>query len=79
MAAETIPAALDRAADGATIIVSNGTYTLSSQITVLKAVTIRSLNGPTYTTLDGNPRVTATTVDMGAYERPPAGTAIIIR
>jgi hypothetical protein len=51
LAAATLPAALDLAADGATIVVSNGVYGISNEISVVKAVTIRSLGGAANTTI----------------------------
>ena len=44
-AAATIQAAYEAAADGATIVVSNGTYATGSGLTVEKEVRIRSLTG----------------------------------
>jgi len=50
-AATNIQSAVDAAADGARIVVSNGTYTLGAQIVVDKAITVESVNGAAVTTL----------------------------
>jgi len=49
-----IQAAVDAASGGDIVIVSNGTYLLSSQIDVNKNLTIQSVNGPENTIVDGN-------------------------
>ncbi|MBN1670962.1 MAG: PKD domain-containing protein [Kiritimatiellae bacterium] len=53
-AATNIQAAVDAATDGATVYVTNGTYVLSSQISVNSAVTILGVSGPEQTVVDGN-------------------------
>ncbi len=53
-AAHSIADALAYSSDGTTLTVGNGTYTLSQQLVVDKAVTVRSLNGAAATTVDGN-------------------------
>jgi hypothetical protein len=50
-AATNVQAAIDAAADGARVVLSNGTYTLGAQIVVDKAITLESVNGATSTTL----------------------------
>lgn len=50
----TITNAVTNAPDGDTVIVSNGTYTLSTQIVILKGITLKSLMGRDNTFLDGN-------------------------
>ena len=52
-AATDIQDAVDAAAAGNTVLVSNGTFTSSSEITVFKAITIESVNGPDVTIVDG--------------------------
>jgi len=53
-AATNIQAALDYAGYGDLVLVSNGTYLLSAQIEIDDGVTVRSVNGPEKTTVDGN-------------------------
>jgi hypothetical protein len=53
-AAQSIASALAYSSDGTTLTVSNGTYTLSQQLVVDKAVLVRGLNGAALTTVDGN-------------------------
>jgi hypothetical protein len=62
----TIQAGIAAAVDGDTVLVSNGMYTLSEQISLAKAVTIRSLNGPTNTTISGNNAVRLFDISTGA-------------
>ncbi|RLD09226.1 MAG: hypothetical protein DRI44_08925, partial [Chlamydiae bacterium] len=50
----SIQSAVNVAADGDSVIVSNGTYTLNSQIDVDKSLTIQSVNGAENTIVDGN-------------------------
>jgi len=52
-AANTIQAAVDVATAGDTVRVTNGTYTLTSEITVTKAITVESVNGCDVTLVDG--------------------------
>jgi hypothetical protein len=61
----TISNGVAAAIDGDTILVSNGTYVLSTEISVTKAVTIRSLNGPTNTTISGNNAVRIFNISTG--------------
>lgn len=56
MAATSIVTAASAALDGDTILVTNGTYRSYAQAGVSKAVTVRSVNGPTVTTVDGEYR-----------------------
>ena len=65
-AATNIQDALDVAAIGGTVIVSNGVYnsggriafgSVFNRVAVTKPVTLRSLNGPAVTFIDGNPVV----------------------
>lgn len=53
-ALQTISNALNKASASDTITVSNGTYVLTTALTVNKALTLRSLNGPAVTTVDAN-------------------------
>jgi uncharacterized repeat protein (TIGR01451 family) len=52
-AAADIQTAVNAAIAGDTILVTNGTYALSAQISVTKGVTVRSANGAAVTILDG--------------------------
>ena len=55
-AAATIQEAINAAAPGATILVSNGVYQTggtSNRVTVNKLLTLRSVNGPAFTIIDG--------------------------
>ncbi len=53
-AATNLANALAEAVDGAAVLVSNGTYRVSTHLIVTNGVTIRSVNGPWLTTVDGN-------------------------
>ena len=53
-AASNIQHAIDAAVDGDTILVSNGTYVLSTQIVVTNGIYLSSVNGPALTVVDGN-------------------------
>ena len=53
-AANTVHAAMGVAADFDTILLDDGEYALTNQVVVTSAITIRSKNGPAYTTIDGN-------------------------
>ncbi len=48
----TIQAALSDAASGSTVLVSNGIYSIASQIAVTNGVTVRSVNGADYTVVE---------------------------
>ena len=48
----TIQAGVDAAIEGGTVWVSNGTYSITSQIAVDSPMTIRSVNGPDVTVVD---------------------------
>ncbi len=50
-AATNLPAALAVALPGATVVVSNGTFLIDAELAVTNPVTIRSVNGPTSTTV----------------------------
>lgn len=52
-AATNIQDAVDVASPGDTVFVTNGTYNLSSEISVTKAITIESVNGREVTIVDG--------------------------
>ncbi len=55
-----IQSAIDYASDGDTILVTNGTYSMTAQIDVNKGVTLQSVNGPEVTTVtreSGNIRI----------------------
>ena len=53
-AATTIVAAVDTSSDGDTVLVTNGTYLLTSQVIVDKGVTIQSVNGAATTFVNGS-------------------------
>jgi hypothetical protein len=53
-AKQTIQAAIDLTVNGDTVWVTNGTYLLSSEISVTNAITVQSVNGPEVTIVDGN-------------------------
>lgn len=53
-AKKTIQAAVDLAVDGDTVWVTNGFYSLSSEITVTNAITVQSVNGSDATIVSGN-------------------------
>jgi hypothetical protein len=67
LAATNVPAAYALASDGAVILASNGTYQLTGQLTLDRAVTLRSVNGPAVTVLRrstaGNYRVLKVTAN----------------
>ena len=52
-ATKTIQTAVDFADDGSTILITNGTYALTSHVAVTNAVIIESVNGPEVTIVDG--------------------------
>ena len=54
MAAATIQSAINAANDGDEILVSNGTYNITAEISVGKAVTITSIAGAVSTVVKGN-------------------------
>ena len=53
-AATNIQAAVDVATNGSSVVVSNGTYGLASQITVTNGITLVSLNGQEVTVVTGS-------------------------
>lgn len=53
-AKKTIQAAVNLTKNGDTVWVTNGTYVLSAEIAVTNAITIRGVNGPAVTIVDGN-------------------------
>ncbi len=70
-AATNIQDAVDAAVFGATVIVSNGVYkhggrvilgSVSNRVAIVKPVTLRSLNGPAVTFIEGNPATGNTAV-----------------
>ena len=63
-AATNIPDAVAQAVSGDTVLVTNGTYTLSAQVTV-DSITLESVNGPEVTLVEG-PGVTLFQVPSGA-------------
>ena len=56
-AAATIQAALDAAADGDTILATNGTYALTNTIWITNGITLRSLSGASNTVISGQHQV----------------------
>lgn len=52
-AATNIQDAVDAAVAGDMVLVTNGTYVLSSEISVSDAITVQSANGPDHTIVDG--------------------------
>ncbi len=54
MAATNIQDAVNVGLSGYSVIVSNGTYSISQPVTITNNITIESLNGPAYTVLNGN-------------------------
>ena len=56
-AAHDIQTAVNAAGAGETVWVTNGTYVLSAQISLSKDVTVKSVNGPAVTIVDGNDTV----------------------
>ncbi|MGI6088202.1 MAG: immunoglobulin domain-containing protein [Kiritimatiellia bacterium] len=61
-AKKTIQAAVDAVRSNKLVLVTNGTYVSTGQITVSNAITICSVNGPDYTIVDGNGDVTSNRV-----------------
>jgi len=53
-AAATIQAAVNEAAAGDIVLVTNGHYVLSQELSLGDALTVKSVNGAEHTTLDGN-------------------------
>jgi hypothetical protein len=53
-AATDIQSAVNAAGQGDTVIVTNGTYVLSTEISIDKGITVTSVNGPEFTIVDGN-------------------------
>lgn len=53
-AAHAIQEAVDYASSGDTVLVTSGTYRLTTQISVTKGIEIRSVNGPACTAVDGS-------------------------
>jgi hypothetical protein len=62
-AATNIQAAVDASSSNDTVLVTNGTYLLSSEIVVDKGILIQSVNGPNVTVIDGT----------GSIDGPGAG------
>ncbi len=56
-AKQTIQSAIDLASAGDTVLVKEGTYTLSAPITISSAIVLTSVNGATATILDGQQSV----------------------
>jgi len=52
-AATSIQVAVDASVDGDVVFVTNGTYVSASQIIVTNGITIQSVNGASWTTVDG--------------------------
>ena len=58
VAKKTIQAGVNIAAIGSTVWVTNGTYVLTKQVMVPSGISVRSVNGPTVTKVNGNGQVT---------------------
>ncbi|HWX15018.1 MAG TPA: choice-of-anchor Q domain-containing protein [Chthoniobacterales bacterium] len=66
-AKKTIQAAINAASAGDTVIVNDGTYTLTSPITISSAIVLSSVNGASATVLDGQQSVRCVSItDPGA-------------
>jgi hypothetical protein len=66
-AKKTIQAAINAASAGDTVIVNDGTYALTSPITISKAIVLSSVNGASATVLDGQQSVRCVSItDAGA-------------
>jgi hypothetical protein len=66
-AKKTIQSAINAASAGDTVIVNDGTYTLTSPITISSAIVLSSVNGASVTVLDGHQSVRCVFVaDAGA-------------
>jgi hypothetical protein len=52
-AKQTIQAGVDAASAGDTVWITNGTYSISSQLEITKNITVQSVNGPDVTVVDG--------------------------
>ncbi len=57
-AATNIQAAVDEANNGDVVLVTNGTYIISSSISISKGVKVTALNGTSETVVDGNSPIT---------------------
>jgi hypothetical protein len=65
-AATNIQAAVDAAADGDTVLVDYGDYQEGATITIAKAITLESLYGEEWTTIDGEDAYRCLTLSDGA-------------
>ena len=66
-AATNIQAAIDAASAGDSVLVSNGTYVISSSIVISNAITVRSINGPDSTIIDGNDSVRCVSITGASH------------
>ena len=73
-AANNIQDAVDAASDGDIVVVTNGHYVLTSEISVARAVAIQSVNGPAETIIDGQGSVRC--FNLGNTECIISGMAI---
>jgi len=73
-AATTIQDAVNAASSGDTILVTNGHYRLTSPISLGKALTIQSVNGPDVTIVDG--QTFDRCFDLGNYASVLSGLTI---
>lgn len=64
-AAKTIQAAVAAATNSDTVLVTNGTYVLSTGIVLSKAITLRSVNGSSATFIDGSNTVRCLSITNG--------------
>ena len=54
MAFKTIQEAVDAATEGASVIVTNGTYTLTNTLEITNNISVQSVNGPESSIIDGD-------------------------
>ena len=86
-AATNIQDAVDEAVDGEEIVVTNGVYAtggrvvpeyITNRVAIYKPLTVRSVNGPLQTAIEGRPAVTGTTNGVGAIRCVYVGTNAVL-